>query len=77
MPENSNNKFFGLSLQPWCLRPSTLILSVLLPSSFALSISAKQLSNGQTLFDRSPRLLRAAASSVAVGWSEATYQFTI
>lgn len=76
MPKISN-KFSGLSLQSWCLRTTTLILSILLPSSFALSVSAKQLSNGQTLFDRSPLLLRAAASSVAVGWSGATYQFTI
>lgn len=59
--------------------PSTAIaLGILLPGAGLLMPAvARELPNGQSIFDRSPQLIRSAANFEAPGVPRPTYQFTI
>ncbi|HEY9598607.1 MAG TPA: DUF2808 domain-containing protein [Cyanophyceae cyanobacterium] len=70
-------KSTALSQTARILCASGLFLSVLLPTAlFTLPSAAVELANGQTFFNRSPRLIRATASNKTAN-TPSTYQFTI
>ncbi len=67
--------FFRLSIKTGLGCASALILTTLLP--YSLPAAAIEFPDGQTAFDRAPRLIRTAASFRGRRNRAATYHFTI